>query len=206
MIELRPEQLHEFVREVCGALGSEAIEARLVADQLIGANLAGHDSHGVGMLPIYVDAALAGRLVINQHLTVVRDSGPVVVLDGNAGFGQVMGHEAMTMATDGAREHGVALVGLRNSFHIGRIGHWAEQCAARGTRLDASGERCRPSALRRTAWRRRRPVRHQSHMHLSTWARRSAGRDGRHGDKQDRIGQGARCLQHGRRGSRGHAH
>ena len=94
MIELRPEQLHEFVREVCGALGSEAIEARLVADQLIGANLAGHDSHGVGMLPIYVDAALAGRLVINQHLTVVRDSGPVVVLDGNAGFGQVMGHEA----------------------------------------------------------------------------------------------------------------
>ncbi len=56
----------------------------------------------------------------------------MLLLDGVSGFGQVMGHEAMEQAIARARRHGVALVGLRNSFHIGRIGHWGEQCAAAG--------------------------------------------------------------------------
>jgi len=132
MAKLHPAQLHDFVTATCVGLGSEKAEATLVADQLVGANLTGHDSHGVGMLPHYVEAALGGRLAVNQHATVVRDSGAVVVLDGNSGFGQVMGHEAMERGIAMARAHGVGLVGLRNSFHIGRIGHWAEQCAAQG--------------------------------------------------------------------------
>ena len=132
MPSLRPAQLHSFVVHVCTQLGSESVEAHLVADQLVAANLAGHDSHGVGMLPSYVGGALAGTLNVNRHATVVTDSGPVLLLDGNRGFGQVMGHEAMTAAVERATTHGVALVGLRNSFHIGRIGHWGEQCAAAG--------------------------------------------------------------------------
>ncbi len=127
-----PENLHAFVSQVCHALGSEPREGELVADQLVGANLAGHDSHGVGMLPTYVAMAKQGELRLNEHVTTVTDNGPVVVLDGNSGFGQVMGKEAMDVATERARAHGVALVGLRNSFHIGRIGHWAEQCVAAG--------------------------------------------------------------------------
>ena len=132
MPSLQPAQLHSFVVQVCLHLGSESVEAHLVADQLVGANLAGHDSHGVGMLPSYVSGALAGKLNVNQHTSVVTDSGPVLLLDGNRGFGQVMGHESMVAAVKRATTHGVALVGLRNSFHIGRIGHWGEQCAAAG--------------------------------------------------------------------------
>lgn len=127
-----PDVLHSFVSDVCCGLGSEPTEATLVADQLVGANLAGHDSHGVGMLPTYVGMANAGELLINQHVSTVTDNGAVVVLDGNTGFGQVMGKEAMEIVIDRAGSHGVALVGLRNSFHIGRIGHWAEQCMAAG--------------------------------------------------------------------------
>ena len=132
MPTFHPDALHSFVAEVCAGLGSEPLEAKLVADQLVGANLAGHDSHGVGMLPTYVALAGLGELRINQHVATVTDNGPVVVLDGMAGFGQVMGKEAMDVAIDRAGRHGVALVGLRNSFHIGRIGHWAEQCVAAG--------------------------------------------------------------------------
>ncbi len=117
---------------VCHGLGSDEQEAHLVADQLVGANLTGHDSHGVGMLPAYVEAAVAGTLRVNAHVEPVGDRGPLLVLDGVAGFGQVMGYEAMTAAIERAREYGVALVGLRNSFHIGRIGHWGEQCARAG--------------------------------------------------------------------------
>lgn len=129
---IAPERLHRFVVEVCAGLGSAAFEATLVADQLVGANLAGHDSHGVGMLPAYVAGAVSGGLGVNRHVETVTDNGPVLLLDGNRGFGQVMAYEAMLAAIERAHAHGVALVGLRNSFHIGRIGHWGEQCAAAG--------------------------------------------------------------------------
>ena len=132
MITVHPDRLHRYVRRVCAGMGSSEVEAALVADQLVGANLAGHDSHGIGMIPTYVGGFTSGHLQVNQHVTQVIDSGPVAVFDGNSGFGQVMGFEATNDGIARARTHGVALVGLRNSFHIGRIGHWGEQCAAAG--------------------------------------------------------------------------
>ena len=64
--------------------GSAAREAQLVAHNLVEANLTGHDSHGVGMLPRYVDNLLAGGLKANQHLRVVTDNGSLLTLDGLA--------------------------------------------------------------------------------------------------------------------------
>ena len=59
-----------------------------MGDHLIAANLAGHDSHGVGMIPSYVKSHAGGFLQLNRHATVTKDAGAVVTLDGNAGFGQ----------------------------------------------------------------------------------------------------------------------
>lgn len=125
-------QLHAMTRGICEAGGSEPREAELVADHLVAANLAGHDSHGIGMLPAYIENLNAGRLIANQHLTVVRDTGALVVIEGNRGYGQVIGFEAMELASERARAHGVALCAIRNTFHLGRIGHWGEQCARHG--------------------------------------------------------------------------
>jgi len=127
-----PDRLHEFIVAVVTGLGSTGDEPQLVADQLIRANLCGHDSHGIGMLPTYVESAQAGRLTVNASPQTVIDNGPVLVLDGQAGFGQVMGYRSMQAGIERASQHGVALVGLRNSFHIGRIGHWGEQTTAAG--------------------------------------------------------------------------
>jgi uncharacterized oxidoreductase len=126
------EALRALVRAVAHGAGSGEREAMLVAEQLVDANLTGHDSHGVGMLPRYVEALAEGGLKTNQRLTVLRDAGPILMLDGNAGYGQVMAYDAMALGIERAAEHGVAVVGLANSHHIGRIGHWAEQCIAAG--------------------------------------------------------------------------
>ena len=103
-----------------------------MAEHLVAANLAGHDSHGVGMLPDYVRLLHAGLLVPNQTLETVVDRGAVLVLDAKRGFGQAMAKEAMRRGIAKARELGSVTVALRNSAHIGRIGHWAEQCAEAG--------------------------------------------------------------------------
>jgi len=131
-VSVAPARLRAAVRAIVERGGSNEREARLVADQLVEANLTGHDSHGVGMVPRYVEALAEGGLRVNQRLTVVTDSAALLMLDGNAGYGQVMAFDAMRLGIERAAAHGVAVVGLANSHHIGRIGHWAEQCVAAG--------------------------------------------------------------------------
>jgi uncharacterized oxidoreductase len=131
-VSVAPARLRDAVRVIVGRGGSSEREAGLVAAQLVEANLTGHDSHGVGMLPRYVEALAEGGLRVNRQLSVVTDAGALLMLDGNAGYGQVMAHDAMRLAIERAAAHGVAVVGLANSHHIGRIGHWAEQCVAEG--------------------------------------------------------------------------
>ena len=76
---------------------------RLVAENLVTANLTGHDSHGIGMIPRYIDALLEGGLAANQHPKLMFDGGAMLALDGAAGYGQMIGCEAMEIG-DRARE------------------------------------------------------------------------------------------------------
>jgi uncharacterized oxidoreductase len=128
----RPGPLTRAIEAVVAAGGSDAREARLVAENLVTANLLGHDSHGIGMIPRYVDALLEGGLAVNQHPRVIVDSGALLSLDGCQGYGQVIGAEATAMAIERARHHGVCIVALARSHHLGRIGQWGEQAVSQG--------------------------------------------------------------------------
>ncbi len=131
-IRIAAGDLHAMVVRIFSALGSGAREAGLVADHLVLANLFGHDSHGISLIPLYVRMAREGRVRPNTRVTTVMDAGALVTLDAGRGFGQATAHEAMECAIARAQAHGSVILALRNSHHVGRIGHWAEQCAAAG--------------------------------------------------------------------------
>ncbi|MBL8383962.1 MAG: malate/lactate/ureidoglycolate dehydrogenase [Burkholderiales bacterium] len=131
-IVIPPADLTAFVAAIVAAAGSAPREAELVSTNLVLANLSGHDSHGVGLVPAYVEFVKGGGLLANQHAKLTSDTGALLMIDGCKGYGQVIGHEAMQLGIARARAHGMALVALRNSHHIGRIGQWAEDCAAAG--------------------------------------------------------------------------
>ncbi len=59
--------LARAIEAIVAAGGSEPREAKIVAENLVTANLTGHDSHGVGMIPRYVESLLEGGLEVNQH-------------------------------------------------------------------------------------------------------------------------------------------
>ncbi len=122
--------LHTWVVDLFRASGSSSHEATLTADHLVGANLAGHDSHGVGMAPKYVASLLNNELQLNQRVRVLTDTGSMVVVDGQRGMGQSVTHQAMEIAIERARQHGCCVMALRNAHHLGRVGHWAEQAIA----------------------------------------------------------------------------
>jgi len=131
-MHIQAAQLIAVGEAIVRAAGGSADEARQVAHHLVDANLTGHDSHGICMLPSYVAGIKAGKLTLGAELETVRDGGLFLLFDGNRGFGQVMGRAAMERGIARARELGAAFVSLRNSYHIGRIGAWGEMCADAG--------------------------------------------------------------------------
>jgi hydroxycarboxylate dehydrogenase B len=128
----KKEGLQKAIAAIAAAGGSEPAEANLVAENLVTANLTGHDSHGIGMMPRYVEALLEGGLHPNRKLEVKLDGGSLLALDGGAGYGQSIGLQATRLAIERAKKHGVAIAALGNSHHLGRIGHWAEMAVAEG--------------------------------------------------------------------------
>jgi hydroxycarboxylate dehydrogenase B len=125
-------ELRTFVTAVFHATGSTDVEARIVGDHLVDANLAGHDSHGVIRVSKYVDWHAKGMVIANQHAVVVRETSCNAVIDGQFGYGQVIGREAMDLAIGKARQSGLCAIAIRNAGHLGRIGAWAEQVAHAG--------------------------------------------------------------------------
>ena len=124
-------------RLIVARMGSTAEETEEVADHLVRANLAGHDSHGVGMLPAYVRLLQDGLLVPNQTPHTVLDAGALLVIDARRGFGQRMTADAVRRAIGRARELGACVLALRNASHVGRIGTYGELAASAGCAFTA---------------------------------------------------------------------
>jgi len=125
-------QLSSFVTRIFVAAGAKPAFAEKVSYHLVAANLKGHDSHGVGMVPAYVGNIRAGHLQVDAEASVVRDQGAVLLVDGQFGFGQVVGSQATAMAIDRVKDTGIVCMGVRNCHHLGRIGSYGEQCAEAG--------------------------------------------------------------------------
>jgi len=129
---VRHEALMNVVTRMMRSAGSDDGEAVAVASNLVQANLMGHDSHGVGLAPRYMQHALSGTMNPGAAATIVTDNGVYLLIDGNMGYGQTVGAETMNLAIDKAKRTGAAIVGLRNVHHLGRIGAWGEMCAKEG--------------------------------------------------------------------------
>lgn len=132
MIRVPSECLRGLVERVFVAAGCGRDEAECVARHLIKANLVGHDSHGVIRVPTYVKWLRDGLVVANVEPRVAFEAGSIAVVDGGFGFGQRVGEFATRLGVEKASRLGVAVVAVRNSGHLGRVGDWPEMAAEAG--------------------------------------------------------------------------
>jgi LDH2 family malate/lactate/ureidoglycolate dehydrogenase len=131
-VTARPEDLSTFVGAALIAEGVPSKDAFLLADTLVVAELWGHASHGLLRLPWYLTRLQTGAMEKVTTTTLVRDSGPVAVIDGEHGIGQVITERAVELAAERAREYGVGVVGVRNSGHFGTAAYFTRRLAERG--------------------------------------------------------------------------
>jgi LDH2 family malate/lactate/ureidoglycolate dehydrogenase len=124
--------LRAFVAAVVRRMGADPDVADEVARHLVGANLAGHDSHGVIRVPQYLAEADRGLLVPAARPVLLREGEVAALVDARRGFGQFSTMFATEWAIGRARRLGVAMAAVRHSTHIGRLGEYTERAAAAG--------------------------------------------------------------------------
>ncbi len=127
--------LEGFVVDLVRATGADDDIAAQVAESLVLSNLRGHESHGVRRLPMYWEWSREegdeGLPVEPASRPELRDlSATTAHVDGHSSYGQAVGRTATDHLVELAQDSGVAVVGIRDASHLGRIGEWAERVAA----------------------------------------------------------------------------
>jgi len=147
---LAAEALDAFTVRLFEAAGVPNEDARMVAASLIGANLRGHDSHGVMRVPQYIGFIRDGVYQVGAPLAIETEGPALIVADGGWGLGQVQAHRLLERLIPKANAQGIAAGSARNCGHIGRLGEYAERASEQGLVListvnnNGSGQRVAP--------------------------------------------------------------
>jgi uncharacterized oxidoreductase len=131
-MKLSHDSLCRLTTAIFHAAGCDADEAQRVATHLVEANLVGHDSHGVIRVAPYVQWLREGKVCAGRTIHVAFENDVIAVVDGQFGFGQTVGEQAMRLGIEKSTRHGVAVIALRNAGHLGRIGDWPLMVAQAG--------------------------------------------------------------------------
>jgi len=127
-----PAALQRFIQAVLEALGMSPGAAALTADLMVRTDLRGVDSHGIGMLPRYVEWTRAGFIHPWAEPVVVRDDLATALVDGQKGLGHPAAVMAMELAMDKAAAYGIGIVAVRNSNHYGAAASYSMMALPRG--------------------------------------------------------------------------
>ncbi|ETW97161.1 MAG: hypothetical protein ETSY1_23765, partial [Candidatus Entotheonella factor] len=132
MPSIAPDILHDTGKAIFQAAGASDEEAQIVMEHLVGANLAGHDSHGVILIPSYINRIKRGHIVPGAPLEIERESPTTAHLNGNWGFGYVVTTRAMEMAIAKAKTQNVAAITIHLQGHVGRLADYPLMAAKAG--------------------------------------------------------------------------
>ncbi|MGH2460029.1 MAG: Ldh family oxidoreductase [Chloroflexota bacterium] len=125
-------KLEKLVAAIYAGLGVPTEDAGLLGNALVDADLRGVNSHGCRYLSVYARNIRRGGANLQPVLRTIRDDGATCLLDGDGGLGHVLAARAMKVAIERAREHGVGIVSLRNSQHIGALAYYTQMAANAG--------------------------------------------------------------------------
>ncbi len=130
MADRSADELRLVAERIFTAAGAPPETAQEMAEALVGANLAGHDSHGVIRIPAYINLIKNGGLNPSARPTILEETATTALVDGNWTFGHVAAKFGTDVAIRKAKQSKTAIVSIVRCNHIGRLGQWASQAAA----------------------------------------------------------------------------
>jgi LDH2 family malate/lactate/ureidoglycolate dehydrogenase len=128
----RPADLIDLAATLLAAAGIAPDRARLIAELLVEADLMGHTTHGLALLPGYLAALAEGSMAGTGEPEPLRDTGPCLTWDGRRLPGVWLTAHAIDVAMPRARQYGTATVVIRRSHHIACLGAFLTRATDRG--------------------------------------------------------------------------
>lgn len=125
------EAMRTFVQNTLKRAGVEEPWAMTTGTGLWHASMRGVDSHGIRLLPHYLDGIRLGRINPSPSMTFTRTMAATGTLDADNALGHAAGVKAMHHAMTLAEEAGVGMVSVRRSSHCGAMGYFALQACER---------------------------------------------------------------------------
>jgi uncharacterized oxidoreductase len=132
MAKISAERLHKIGAALLVGAGASQAEADTVSRGCINANLVGHDSHGIILIPSYVERIKVGHIVPGAPFKIVQESPTTTVIDGHWGFGFVVNERAMQLTIEKAKSTNVAAATVYRQSHVGRLGAYPLMAAQAG--------------------------------------------------------------------------
>jgi L-lactate dehydrogenase len=120
------------VAAMLAAAGMDTEKSEVVADVLVEADMIGHRTHGVGLVPWYLEALASGELVGRGDHTVVADRGSCITWNGNGLPGPWLVTRALDLASQRAAQYGVVTVAISRSHHTGALAAYLRKVTERG--------------------------------------------------------------------------
>lgn len=121
--------LERLLQQCFACAGLSEVDAAQVAEVLVDANLRGNDSHGVARVPAYLSRLAEGTIGGSERIGPLAGSGPLRRLDAGSALGVLAATNATERAAELAETHGIGLVAVGNSSHLGAAGFYARRLA-----------------------------------------------------------------------------
>lgn len=132
MVTINSTILQGFAKDLMQAAGALESEAIIIARHLVAANLAGHDSHGVINISMYIDYMRKGHMIPGAQFEILEETATTTVIDGHWGYGFSTSERAMEISIEKARHNRVAAATIRKQGHIGRVADYPLMAAEAG--------------------------------------------------------------------------
>ncbi len=132
MPKVQASQLKKICEGLLIGSGANEEDASIISRHSIGANLAGHDSHGIIAIPTYVERVKRGHIVPGAPFDILQDTPTTTVIDGNWGYGYVVSERAMKMTIKKAKQSGMAAATVFRQSHVGRVADYPLMAAMEG--------------------------------------------------------------------------
>ena len=129
------EALMRFAAACGRAAGLDDAKARDVAEVLVEGDLMGHDTHGLGLLTPYLDAAHSGDMRGAGEPEVLSSTPVVQAWDGRKLPGPWLVRRAIAAAETAAQAFGLGAVSIAQSHHIAALAAYGPAVAAKGLML-----------------------------------------------------------------------
>jgi L-lactate dehydrogenase len=124
--------LQNFATALGERAGLPADRAKVQAEILLEADLMGHTTHGLAMLPGFLKSIESGAIRAKGEPDIVSDRGSTMLWDARTLPGTWIVSRAIGAAAERAAQHGVVTIVIRNTAHIAALGAYLRRATAQG--------------------------------------------------------------------------